>query len=216
MFWNIRIERSFSLIFQFWYFKQIIIYLHHRHINIIGDWEYWCVIGKEFHCWKNILTNIIYIDKKKRGSKIEPWGTPAQTGSHKDYCPFKTLPWSLLLKKLSMSLKELHVMPMRWIESNACERSKKILLTSFDGLQSKYLEISCGISGLKIKILLVSISRLLPSRCGWSSHHLWRSQEFLLKFTSIELVIRSWTAENQSLGGLSKQQNLQRERCIEG
>ena len=36
------------------------------------------------------------------------------------------------------------------------------------------------------------------------------------KFDLILLVVRSWTAENQSLGSLSKQQNLQQEHCIEG
>ena len=36
-----------------------------------------------------------------------------------------------------------------------------------------------------------------------------------LKFALIQLVLKPWAAENQSLGRLSEHQNLQREHCIE-
>ena len=66
-------------------------------------------------CWRNGLTKGIYIDKKEKGSKMEPWGTPAQTGAHENDCPFKSTHWNLLLKKLLGSFKELSVMPIHWI-----------------------------------------------------------------------------------------------------
>ena len=40
----------------------------HRCINIINNWEYGCVVDKEFHCWRNVLTKVIYINKKEEGS----------------------------------------------------------------------------------------------------------------------------------------------------
>ena len=45
---------------------------------------------------------------------MEPSDTPAQTGAQDD-CPFKTTCWNLLLKQLSITFKELPVMPVHLI-----------------------------------------------------------------------------------------------------
>ena len=96
--------------------------------EIFHWYAYFDILNKSLFNWTTdtltlSLTEVLLLQKypyysdlyrKERGSQMKPWGTPAQTGTHKEDCPFKTIYWNLLLKKLTMNFKELHVMPIRW------------------------------------------------------------------------------------------------------
>ena len=81
---------------------------------------------------------------------MDPWGTPAVTGSHLDDWPFKTTLWNLWLRKLWISSNGipvticfmLYISPSCHTLSKAFDTSDNTPLTSRGGLQSKDAYIS--------------------------------------------------------------------------
>ena len=93
------------------------------------------------------LRSLIYI-KKNKGPKTDPWGTPAETSAQDEDWPFKTTLWYLFFKKFSINFNGvsdipndliLYINPLCQTLSKALEMSKKIPLTSKEGLQSNDL-----------------------------------------------------------------------------
>ena len=51
--------------------------------------------AKSFALDFNSFSKWLMQTRNRRGSSIEPWGTPAITGFHDDVCPFKITLWNL-------------------------------------------------------------------------------------------------------------------------
>ena len=122
---------------------------------------------------------LMYI-KKSSSPNIDPWGTPASTGTHLECCPLRTTLCCLSLRKLWNNLSKFPEIPKVsslykrlscQTLSNALEISRKRPITSSDGLWSKSEQILWTINkswltqeSLSLKLDCLRESKLLFSR----------------------------------------------------
>ena len=78
--WNAHLFILFRSSFKFFVYKIISWTTQNRGISSANS------LGFEIKLSERSLINI----KKKRGPRIDPWGTPALTLAHEEYWPFKT------------------------------------------------------------------------------------------------------------------------------
>ena len=97
--WNAHLFIFFRSSFKFFADKVISWTTENREVSSANS------LGFEIKLSERSLTNI----KKKRGPRIDPWGTPALTRVHEEYWPFKTTLCFLASRK---SIIELNKSPL--------------------------------------------------------------------------------------------------------
>ena len=112
---NIRIEGHFPLMSSFRYFFKSLFRWYWDKLTSFTTEKREVSSAKSFAVEERLLLRSFIYIKKRRGPKMDPWGTPAVTGSHLDDWPFKTTLWNLWLRKLWISSNGRPVTPINFI-----------------------------------------------------------------------------------------------------
>ena len=112
---NFRVKRHFPLISPFRYFFKPLIRWNSGELTSFTIQKREVLSAKSFVVEERLLLRSFIYIKKRRCPKIEPWGTPAVTGSHVDDWPFETTLWNLWLRKLWISSNGRPVAPIHFI-----------------------------------------------------------------------------------------------------